>query len=181
MINAITTGNWEVDEVTGIDEKNKMIYFTSTEKSAGERNLYRIQWNGKGKQILSAEKGSHTISMSPDCRYYLNYHSTISNAMQVSLREGKTGKVIKLLEDNSTLQNKLQNTILGNVEFMDIPGHDGTPLHAYRILPPTFDPNRKYPVLMHVYGGPGSQQVRNSWQGSNYLWHQMLAAKGISS
>jgi dipeptidyl-peptidase-4 len=86
--------------------------------------------------------------------------------------------VLKVLEDNNALKEKLQALPLGKVSFEQVPAADGSMLNSYRIYPPDFNPDARYPVLMHVYGGPGSQQVRDSWAGGNYLWHHMLAQMG---
>ncbi|RYE19597.1 MAG: S9 family peptidase, partial [Sphingobacteriales bacterium] len=153
-------------------------YFTSTEVSPLERHLYRIDLKGKNKKQLSSGSGTHNVNMSPDYSYYLNYFSKVGTPVVVSLHSLPDGKQIKVLQDNAKLRETLANYDLGKQEFISIKTPDGTTLNGWMIKPANFDPNKKYPVLMHVYGGPGSQTVTNSWGGGNYMWHQLLAQKG---
>lgn len=178
LIRQITTGNWEVTSMVGIDEKGKKIYFISTEVSPLERNFYVIGLDGKGKKSLTPAKGTHTINMSSDHRFYIDYYSTTAKPVTVTLNEA-SGKEIKVLEDNASLNTTLAAFALGEKEFFTFPTVDGTTLNGYLIKPKDFDPNKKYPVLMYVYGGPGSQNVMNSWGGTRDLWHQALVAEGI--
>jgi dipeptidyl-peptidase-4 len=178
LVKAITEGVWEIDDVAGVDEINGWVYYTSTEQSTTGRQFYAVSLKSKAKKVLSAETGSHSVSLSNDFGYYLNYHSTLTQPLTVTLRDTRTGKVLKVLEDNNALKEKLQALPLGKVSFEQVPAADGSMLNSYRIYPPDFNPDARYPVLMHVYGGPGSQQVRDSWAGGNYLWHHMLAQMG---
>lgn len=178
QLEQLTIGDWEVDEVLGFDEATGRLFFTSTESGSRERQFYVIQNKNKKKLRLTTESGSHGINLSPDFNYFLDYHSTIQNPTTVSLKEAQSGKQIRVLESNENLKSKLSGYQLNELKFISIPGADKSELSAYMILPAAFDPQRKYPVLMHVYGGPGSQQVRDSWMGSNYFWHQMLANEG---
>jgi dipeptidyl-peptidase-4 len=178
LIRQITSGNWEVSSMIGIDEKSKKLYFISTEASPLERNFYVINLDGKGKKLLTPSKGTHTINMSSDHKFFIDYYSTVDSPVNVTLNEA-SGKVIKVLEDNQALKDKLAGFALGKKEFFKFSTVDGTELNGYIIKPADFDPNKKYPVLMYVYGGPGSQNVLNSWGGTRDFWHQQLAAEGI--
>lgn len=177
LIRQITDGAWEVTNLVGVDEKNKKIYFESTEVSPLERHLYVINLNGTGKKRLSTQVGSYSTNMSPDFKYYISNHSTASKPLQVSLHDA-SGKTIKVLETNEELQNRLAQFDLGKKEFFSFNTVDGTSLNGYLIKPADFDENKQYPVLMYVYGGPGSQNVRNAWGGTRDFWHQYLAAEG---
>jgi dipeptidyl-peptidase 4 len=178
LIRQITSGNWEVSSMVGIDEKAKKLYFISTEVSPLERNFYVINLDGKGKKLLTPAKGTHTINMSSDHKFFIDYYSTTANPVKVTLNDA-SGKEIKVLEDNQALRDQLAGFALGKKEFFSFPTVDGTELNGYIIKPADFDPNKKYPVLMYVYGGPGSQNVLNSWGGTRDFWHQQLAAEGI--
>jgi dipeptidyl-peptidase 4 len=177
LIRQLTSGTWEVSSMVGIDEKTKKLYYVSTEASPLERNFYVIQLDGKGKKSLTPAKGSHTINMSPDFSYFIDYYTTAETPVKVSLYEA-SGKERKVLEDNRELRERMSSFALGKKEFFSFPTLDGTLLNGYLIKPADFDPNKKYPVLMYVYGGPGSQNVLNSWGGSRDFWHQHLAAEG---
>jgi dipeptidyl-peptidase-4 len=179
LLRQITKGNWEVSSFIGYDEKKDRLYYLSTEVSPLERHLYSIGSTGKGKKRLTTEAGTHRINMSPDFTYYLDYRSATQEPNVVSLCQARDGKLIKVLENNRPLHDKLAQYQLGKQEFFNFNTPDGTLLNGWMIKPANFDPTRKYPVLMYVYGGPGSQEVLNTWGRSNYLWFQLLAAKGL--
>lgn len=177
LIRQVTTGRWEVSSMVGVDEKGKKIYFISTEASPIERNLYVINMDGKGKKMLTPEKGTHSVNMSKDFKYFIGYHSDANTPSKVTLNLA-TGKQLQVLEANQELKDKLKNFALSEKEFFDFQTVEGTSLNAYMIKPSDFDPSKKYPVLMYVYGGPGSQNVTNSWGGTRDFWHHHLAAEG---
>ena len=178
LIRQITTGDWEVTEMVSVDEKANKIYFISTEASPLERNFYEIGLNGKGKKALTPAQGTHRINMSPDHRFFIDYYTTTEKPVTVTLNES-SGKEVVVLEKNEILNKTLESFALGKKEFFSFPTVDGTELNGYMIKPTDFDPNKKYPVLMYVYGGPGSQNVLNSWGGTRDMWHQALVAEGI--
>lgn len=177
LIRQITSGNWEVTNLVGIDEKGKKIYYISTEASPLERNLFVINMDGKNKKILTSEKGTFSINMSRDFKYYIANFTNSDTPLKVTLNES-SGKLVKILEDNQELKNRLSNFSLSGREFFTFSTVDGTLLNGYMIKPSNFDPNKKYPVLMYVYGGPGSQNVTNAWGGARDFWHQHLAGEG---
>ncbi|MFD1185488.1 S9 family peptidase [Pontibacter rugosus] len=179
LVRQITDGNWEVSEYVGYDEKNDRLYYMSTEVSPLDRHLYSISSKGKKKQRLTDKEGTHRVNMSNDFKYYLDYYSAANTVPTVSLHTAKDGKLIKVLEDNEKLKSTLAQYDIAKQEFFSMNTADGTKLNGWMIKPTDFDPNKKYPVLMFVYGGPGSQTVTNSWGGSNYLWYQVLADKGL--
>lgn len=177
LIRQITSGNWEVTNLVGIDEKGKKIYFVSTEQSPMERNLYVIGMDGKGKKLLTPEKGNHAINMSKDFKFFISNYTNANSPLMVRLFDA-SGKLVKTLEDNAELKERLQGFAMSEREFFSFPTVDGTSLNGYMIKPADFDPNKQYPVLMYVYGGPGSQNVMNSWGGTRDFWHHHLAAEG---
>ncbi|WP_373521768.1 S9 family peptidase [Aquiflexum sp.] len=177
LIRQVTNGNWEVSDLVGLDEKSKKIYYISTENSPLERNLYVINMDGKGKKLLTPEKGTYTINMSKDFKYYIANFSQANSPLKVTLNES-SGKLVKVLEDNRELMSKIGNFAISPKDFFTFNTVDGTSLNAYMIKPVDFDESRKYPVLMYVYGGPGSQNVTNSWGGTRDFWHHHLASEG---
>ncbi|WP_108209869.1 S9 family peptidase [Pontibacter mucosus] len=179
LVRQITSGNWEVSSYVGYDEKNDRLYYMSTEVSPLERHLYSISSKGKKKQRLTQQAGTHRVNMSNDFKYFLDYFSAANEVPTVSLHTAKDGKLIKVLEDNAGLKNTLAQYNIAKQEFFQMKTADGTQLNGWMIKPTDFDPNKKYPVLMFVYGGPGSQTVTNSWGGNNFLWYQVLADKGM--
>ncbi|MFD1817319.1 dipeptidyl-peptidase-4 [Pseudarcicella hirudinis] len=178
LIRQITTGNWEVDDFQGIDEKSKILYFTSTEVSSSERHLYSISLDGKNKKQLSTDKGLNRANFSKDFKYYILSNSAADSPLKVSLHKAPTGQLVKILEDNATLRKKLEEYNIAKKEFFTLKTADNIELSSWIIKPTDFDPNKKYPLLMFVYGGPGSQQVINQFDSSNFFWYQHLAQKG---
>ncbi len=178
LLNQITTGAWEVDQLLGIDQKTSQAYITSTQAGARERQLYVTKLNGKGLKQLSVGAGWHSLNFSTDFRYYLDSYSTATTPTRYSLHKGTDGAVLKVLEDNAALKSRLEGLILGAFSFFTFKTDQGTELEGYQIKPADFDPAKKYPVLMFVYGGPGNQQVKDAWFGQNYFWFQSLAAQG---
>ena len=178
--NQITNGNWEVETIAGVKEQgNKtMIYYTSREKSPMEVNFYAIDIRGKNKMELRSEAGTHEIDMSSDQQYYIDYFSSASQPLTVTLYKTEKNQKIKVLEENKKLSAVKEQYGLGEKEFFTYETVDGTILNGYMLKPADFDNNKKYPVLIYQYSGPGSQNVENSWAGSHYYWHQMLTQKG---
>jgi dipeptidyl-peptidase-4 len=179
LVRQLTSGSWDVTEFHGVDEARGMLYFTATLESPLERHLYRQAFaagtNGQGSPVkITEQPGWHNVNLSRDLRYYIDTYSNSTTPPVVRLH-GIDGAMLELLESNERLIETLAKYDLPAVEFMTVPGADGTSLNAYLIKPKDFDPSRAYPLLLHVYGGPGSQEVRNSWGGTERLWHILLA------
>lgn len=173
----ITKGEWEVTEVYGMDEKSGTIYFQAAKESPLQREVYSVKMNGGSFNRLSPNAGTNSATFSSGFKFFINYHSTALTPYYISLHDSK-GKEMRVMKDNQSLKDMLAQYVHTSLDFIKIPGADGTPLNASMIKPKEYDPNKKYPVLMFVYGGPGSQTVKDSWGSSNYLWYQMLADKG---
>lgn len=178
LIRQITSGSWEVLSFLGIDEKSKTIYYSSAEDSPLERHLYSIKLNGKGKTKLSKTTGVHSINFSKDFSYFIDSHSSVKEPLTVELKRAPKGDLVKVLAENSELKQRVSGLTLGEKTFFTYKTTDGTDLNAYMIRPHDFDESKKYPVLMFVYGGPGSQTVMNSWIGGNEIWMNYLTQKG---
>ncbi|MEL7004667.1 MAG: alpha/beta fold hydrolase, partial [Bacteroidota bacterium] len=180
LVKQITNGDWEVDNLVGIDQSSRKakVYYTSTEGSPMERYFFSIGIDGKRKQKLTADPGVHRINMSNDFKYYIDSYSSAISPLRVSLHLTKGNKLIKVLEDNAQLQATAKDYNLSPKEFFTFPTVDGTSLNGFMLKPSDFDASKQYPVLIYQYSGPGSQNVMNSWAGSHYYWHQMLTQKG---
>lgn len=173
----ITKGNWEVTKVFGMDAKNKLIYYSSTEVSPLERHTYAISMDGKKKSRLTPHPGVNNTQFSSNFNYMICNRSQQGVPPIITLCDNK-GKELRTLEDNKLLREKLDQTGISRPEFFTCKNRGGEVLNGYIIKPANFDASKKYPVLMYVYGGPGSQQVMDQWGGSNYMWFQMLVQQG---
>ncbi len=176
--NQVTKGNWEVTGYYGFDEKSKTVFYQSTENGSINRSVYKIGLDGSKKVALSNEIGTNNATFSPNFDYYINTFSTASQPTIYTLNNAKAGKVVQVIEDNKALAEKLKAYNLPQKEFFVLKTEKGQELNAWILKPKDFDPNKKYPVFMHQYSGPGSQQVANQWIGSNDYWFAMLTQQG---
>jgi dipeptidyl-peptidase-4 len=174
----LTQGAFEITEITGVDEKHQLVYFISQEDSPLEKHLYSVDFSGKKKKKLTKESGTHDISFSPSFDYYTDIYSNANTPAVITLQETVTGLSIRTLGDNANLKSKLAENQISKISFFKFTTSQNTELNAWMIKPANFDPAKKYPVLLTIYGGPGSQEVTDSWRGTNYLWYQLLAQKG---
>jgi len=174
----ITKGNWEVTAYYGFDEKNKTIYYQSVENGSINRDVYAINIDGKGKIRLSSKTGTNAATFSPNFQYFINTFSSATAAPYYSLNDSKTGKEIKKIQSNEGVEEKLAKYGVSPKEFFVLTTEKGHNLNSWMIKPKDFSASKKYPVLMFQYSGPGSQQVANTWNGTNDYWYFMLAQKG---
>lgn len=175
-ITRLTEGSFDIESITGIDRKKKLVYYTAAEQSPMERKLYVIDWDGNNKSCLTNEPGTHNITACAGHQYFLDKHSTLTDVPVFYLRDAK-GKIIRTLEDNKALKAVMAGFELGNIRLLQVKGVSEQ-LNAWMITPAGFDSTRKYPVLLYQYSGPGSQMVADRFPVGDYFWHQMLASKG---
>jgi dipeptidyl-peptidase-4 len=178
LINQVTKGNWEVTSYYGFDEKTKTIFYQSTEVGSVNRALFRIGINGKNKINLSQNIGTNTATLSPNFQYFINSFSSATQVPSYTLNSSKEGKQLQSIENNAALSDKLKKYDLPTKEFFVLKTEKGNELNAWMIKPKDFDANKKYPVFMFQYSGPGSQQVANGWGSSNEYWFMLLAQQG---
>lgn len=172
----ITKGDFDVIEFLGIDEKDNTIYYASAENGPTNKCLYKIAFNGKKKVLISANTGTNNADFSTGMKFFVKTYSDANTPPVISLCDN-TGAELVILEGNNQLRRKLQAYDLSTQEFVKFKGTDKI-LNGYMIKPKDFDPAKKYPVYIHIYGGPGSNMVRNSWNTFDYMYHQLLAKNG---
>lgn len=174
LMRQLTKGDWDVMDYYGYDPKTKSFYFQAAKESPLRREVYKVDAKG---QILpiAAEKGFNSAHFSNNFRYYQHYFTNAETPMQVSVKDEK-GKTLRVLEDNASLQKKLSGMNLAKKEFIQFSIPSGETLNGYIMKPADFNPNRKYPVVMVQYSGPGSQQVLDRW---GMDWTQYLTAQGF--
>lgn len=177
LINQITKGNWEVTNYYGYNEDTKTIYYQSVENGSINRGVYSIDLNGANKKLLSNKEGQNSAAFSKNLHYFINTFSSSENPPIYSLYTSE-GKMLKVIVDNADLKEDLKDYKMSPKEFSTI-NINGNDLNMWMIKPLNFDKNKKYPMFMFQYSGPGSQQVGNNWNSSNDYWHNMLAQKGM--
>jgi dipeptidyl-peptidase-4 len=174
----ITKGNWDVISFYGLDEKSNTLFYTSSEASAMEEHVYSIDLKKLSTRKLSLKPGVNTAVFSKTFAYYINYHSSANTPPFISMHN-QSGKLVRILKDNSALNSTLEKYKLSQKEFFTFTNAENIALNCWMIKPANFDERQKYPVFVSVYGGPGHNTVRDSWSGKSYLWHQMLAQQGF--
>ncbi|SHN12918.1 S9 family peptidase [Mucilaginibacter sp. OK098] len=175
LLNQVTKGNWDMIKVAGIDADAKKIWYLSAEDSGLDQQFYTIKFDGSGKTKLSTVTGFHDINMSPNTKYYLDSYSNVNTPLHVTLNDDK-GRVLKTLEDNQAVSEYTKAHAYSAPEFFKFKTADGATLDGYYIKPFNFDPNKKYPLVMTVYGGPESHDIFNNF--SSDAWQQWLAQNG---
>ena len=173
----ITKGNWEITDYYGFSPKNSEILVQTTEKGSSNRVVSKINIKTGKKQIVSESNGTNNADFSKSFQYFINTHSSAEQPNTYTLRDFN-GKTLRELQNNNSALKKLQSDGFVTKEFFQIPNKNGDQMNAWMIKPKDFSPNKKYPVLMYQYSGPGSQQVSNAWDGRNTIWFNLLAQKG---
>jgi dipeptidyl-peptidase-4 len=175
LLNQVTKGRWSVTRIEGIDPKSRTVYYTSTEASPLQRQLYAVKFDGSGSRRLTTTEGTHRIDMSPDTRYYLDRWSSLEQPRQVELW-ATGGKKLKTFEDNARVTQWLATHVYSAPWIISFTTSDSVRLDASVVLPVPFDSTHRYPVVFDIYGGPGSQQVYDTWSANG--WDQWLAQQG---
>ncbi len=183
LVKQVTQGNFEVTNFLGWDEASNTFYYESNEESPLRTAVYKI--DGKGKKTkLSQEEGTHQATFSKNLKYYINTFSNIHTPPVVTLNDN-TGKVLATLEDNGELKERVAQLEMPSKELFSFRTSDGTELNGWMMKPADFDANKKYPVIMHQYSGPGSQQVADKWsigsRGDGGIFEAYMANQGFIS
>ena len=184
MEKQLTSGKWDVTNIYGWNPKSKIVYYQSAELSPLDRDIYKVNLKGIRTKI-SQEEGTNDADFSNNFKFYISNFSTIGVPPIYTVNDNK-GKVLRVLEDNKRLKERLAKYEISKPEFftfstpeITLPDGKQVELNGFKILPYNFNPDKEYPVLVTIYGGPGSQTTTNSWGGFNYMWYQMLAENGI--
>jgi len=174
LLKQVTQGNWEVTEIIGFDKDSEILYYMSTEKSPLERHLYSVSLKSGNKQMITVEPGTHRIIPATDMKVFIDQFSSVdvTSRYQIIHQSGK--KMLELLDS----KNNLAEYNMGKTEFLTITNEEGTDLYCRMIKPYNFDPAKKYPVLVYLYGGPHDQLVENTWLGGASIWLNYLSSKG---
>ncbi len=177
LIEKVTPQPWDVTEVYGVDARRGLVYFSGAGEGPLYRSIYRVGLDGRNVERVSDGRGWHSGTFDPTFAMYVDATSSAVSPPRQTLHWAD-GRPIRVITDNADLIAKLEALGLVPPEVTQVAGEGGVLLNAYLIKPRDFDPTIEYPMLMFVYGGPGSQTVTDRWGGSRYLWHQMLANDG---
>ncbi|MCK7594196.1 S9 family peptidase [Pseudomarimonas salicorniae] len=179
---ALTDGDWMVEDVLGVDEKAGVVYFSATRESAIERHVYSVPLEGGGIRRLSTRPGWHDARFSRDAKVYVDTFSSPEQPPEVSLHDASGKRIAMLLENDLAAPDHPYAPYRDAhrpIEFGTLEAADGSTLHYSLIKPAGFDPARRYPVVVWVYGGPATQTVTRSWSTRGDAWfNQYLAQQG---
>ncbi len=176
LIRQVTSGKWSVTRVEGIDSKRQMIYFSSTQASPLQRQLYEVKFDGSGQRRITTAPGNHRIDMSPNAAYFIDRWSSVTQPTQVELWSTATRSKMRTMEDNAAVTQWLATHEYSPAEPFSFTTSDNVRIDASMIKPIGFDSTKKYPVIFAVYGGPGSQQVYDQFGTGG--WAQWMAQDG---
>ena len=176
----IVNDKYEVNTVYGYDEKTGDTYFAANPNSPMEQQVMVAHANGK-IEVLTSKAGVNRAIFSQNFKYFINSWSNINHPVAYTLCQNN-GKMLVTLIDNQKLQKKLAGYELGTKEFFSFTTSEGVQLNGWMLKPADFNPQKKYPVIMYQYGGPGSQQVLNQWgigmNGNGAILEQYLCQEG---
>jgi dipeptidyl-peptidase-4 len=181
-VRQVTPDGADYLELAGLDTAARAAYFTAAAPTPVERNLFRCSVDPRAAAApctrVTAAPGTHAVDVAPGARFAVHTHSRLGRAPAVSLVELPSMRPVRALADNRAVAARLAALDVAQPELLKVPMPDGTRLDAYRITPPRFDPARRHPVLLYVYGGPAAPQVSDAWGSTRYLWHQLMAQRG---
>jgi dipeptidyl-peptidase-4 len=174
LLRQLTSGEWEVGEVSGVSEAKGEVYFTARAATPLEDHLYVVPLGGGAARRLTAPNRTHVISMSTGCEHYLDASSSLREPVRRSIHRGDGSEWSVFVEADRKPTEEYE---LLTTEIVTLAAGDGATLYARLIKPAGFTPAKKYPAVVMVYGGPHSQGVRNAWAGANF--DQALAHRGF--
>lgn len=180
LVKQITKGEFEVKDFLGWDQKANVFYYTSNEGSPLRTAVYKI--DGKGKKTkLSTRTGTNSALFSKNLNYYINTYSSAQTPTLITLNNNKGQEMVTLL-DNKELKSKTAQLNMPTKEFFSFKTSEGVELNGWMMKPANFNPSKKYPVIMHQYSGPGSQQVLDKWGigsfGDGGMFEAVMCDKG---
>ena len=173
-INRITSGEWVVEKIVCVDEESNKIYFEGWKDDSFDRHLFKVNVDGTDLTQVTKGKGSYTSEISPNGSYFYSQYSNFNQPAVLNLYNSN-GELIRTIAERKT--DIYDNYLLGKSELFTIKTDEGFELPARWVLPPDFDETKKYPVILAIYGGPGFEDVRNSY--FHFLDRYFLAQNGI--
>ena len=176
--------NYDIADISGVDENKKLVYYTLAYPTALDRNLFVTSFDGLKTTQLTTGNGWHKIEMNDSLTQFYDYYSNINTPKTTTLynivvtKKSIAAVQNKVVGENAALKNLLGNYDLGTVTLIKVPNSKGDTLNGWMLKPSNYDEHQKYPVLFCNYGGPGSQQVTNRYGAVSY-WHRLLAENGF--
>ena len=175
LIRPLTSGNYEVTNVLGLDEDERQVFIVTNELNPIEFQAYKVNIQTGGKTQLTFEQGVHNPVLSRSGKYLLDLYSNLHTPLNLDLIVANQSQPIRL----QTAPDPYAGYAIPDVSIGILKAADGTTdLYYHLVKPIDFDPTKKYPVVIYVYGGPHSQGIKNNWRGSARGWSIYMAQKG---
>ncbi|HET7600441.1 MAG TPA: S9 family peptidase [Gemmatimonadales bacterium] len=182
-VRLLTPGSFDVDSVSAVDEKHGWLYYIASPENPAQRYLFRARLDGRGapeRLSPATQPGTHQYDISPDRRYALHTWSRMDTPPVVDIVRLPSHRTVRTLVDNAALRSRLSRLRHGKLEFRTLDLPDGARTPAWIMAPAGLDSTRRYPLVMYVYGGPGTQTVLDRWLGvPHYLFHLYLTQQGF--
>ena len=176
LMGAVTDGQWAIRTLYGVDEARGALYIAAGIERHVDTHIYRVGLDGTGLTPVSRTEGTHRANFDPSFSRYIDVWSDVTTPTQVRLHD-VDGTEVRVIDANPV--TSLASYRLSAPQFVEVTARDGFVMDAMMITPPDFDPSRRYPVYQLTYAGPGTALVRNRWGGSTYMYHQLLASRGV--
>jgi dipeptidyl-peptidase-4 len=180
-VKLLTPGDYDVVSVDAVDERGGWLYVTASPEDATKRFLYRVRLDGRSAPVLvgpAGQTGVHRYDISPSARWAFHTFGGLDTPPVTELVRLPDGRAVRTLAANAALKAKVEALKRKRVEFFKLDIGEGVRVDGWRILPPDFDPAKRYPLVVYVYGEPAGQTVQDNWGGNGYLWHLLLAQQG---
>jgi dipeptidyl-peptidase-4 len=174
LVNQVSAGKWEAHQIVGFDRSGTHVYISGTDETGLNSVLYKASLRKKSVRSLTTVQGMHNYELAGSRSYLIDNFSNMETPRKIQLIDSK-GEAVETLLD---AENPMTDYAIGQVEFKTIKADDGTDLHTRLIKPYNFDPSKKYPVLVYVYGGPHLQLISNRWMAGAPFWMYSFANKG---
>lgn len=177
----LTPGEYDIIDRAVVDEAGGWYYFYASPTNGTQKYLHRVPLDGSGKleRITPANQpGTHNYEFSPDRKWAFHTHSTLDSPPRVELVEVSGHRVVRVLEDNSSIRDRVKDVVTHPTEFLRLDIGNGVSMDAWMIKPRDFDPSRKYPVFIYVYGEPHAQTVLDEWGAAQMDFHRVVADLG---
>lgn len=177
LVRPLTSGEWDVTRLYGIDEENGLLYYQAAKESPMQREIYAVKLDGTTTRTIAGKPGWNNAQFSSTFDYYVLNHATINSPASYTVYD-RSGQALRVIEDNAALRQKMNDYGFVPAEFFSFTTSEEVNLNGYMMKPAKMEAGKEYPVFMFLYGGPGSQQVTDNWGGDRFAWFQMLVQQG---